>query len=58
MKLTPPTNATFGIALLAIIAGIVTSAEVDLVSGYTDYSFWALAGGAALLVIGVIFRKI
>lgn len=58
MRLTPPTKVTFGLSLLAIVVGIVTSEEVGLISGFTEYSFWALAGGAILLVIGVVFNKI
>lgn len=58
MRLTPPTKATFGLSLLAIVAGIIVSDELGLVSGYTEYSFWAVAGGAVLLVLGVVFNKI
>ncbi len=57
-RLTPPTNSTFGIALTAIVAGIVTSPETGLVAGFERYSFWLLAGGAALLVLGVVFKRV
>ena len=58
MRLTPPTKTTFGLSLLAIVVGLITSDELELVTGYTEYSFWALAGGAVLLVLGVVFNKI
>lgn len=58
MRLTPPTKITFGLSLLAIVVGILTSDELGLVTGNTEYSFWALAGGAVLLVLGVVFNKI
>ena len=43
---------------MAIVVGIVTSPELDLVSDLGDLSFWALAGGAVLLVLGVVFNRI
>lgn len=58
MRLTPPTNLTFGISFVAIVAGILTSAEIALISGFSEYSFWILTGGAALLIFGVLFKKI
>ena len=58
MRLTPPTKTTFGLSLVAIVAGIIASDELGLVTGYTEYSFWVLAGGAVLLVVGVVFNKI
>ncbi len=58
MRLTPPTKATFGLSLLAIVFGIVASDELGLLTEFTEYSFWALAGGAVLLVLGVVFNKI
>ncbi len=58
MRLTPPTNVTFGISLVAIVAGVLTSAEINLISGFSEYSFWILTGGAALLIFGVLFKKI
>jgi hypothetical protein len=29
-----------------------------LVDVMTDYDFWLVTGGAALLILGVVFRKI
>ncbi len=58
MRLTPPTKTTFGLSFLAILVGILTSEELGLVSDYTEISFWALAGGAILLVLGVVFNRI
>ncbi len=58
MRLTPPAKGTFGLSLLGIVIGIVTSDQIALISGYPDLSFWSLAGGAVLLVFGVIFNKI
>jgi hypothetical protein len=58
MRPTPPTKTTFGLSLLAIVAGIVTSDEIGLVTGFVEYSFWLLAGGAVLLVLGVVFNRL
>ncbi|MDP3984456.1 MAG: hypothetical protein Q8Q52_05540 [Acidimicrobiia bacterium] len=56
MRLTPPTTGTFTIAVLAIIAGI--AARLGYVDVLTAYDFWLISGGAVLLTLGVIFRKI
>lgn len=58
MRLTPPTKTTFGLSFLAILVGILTSEELGLISGYAEMSFWTLAGGAGLLVLGVVFNRI
>ena len=56
MRLTPPTTGTFTLAVLAIAAGIgVRMGWVDVLDGY---DFWLVTGGAALLLVGVIFRKV
>ncbi len=55
MRLTPPTTGTFTIAVLAIIAGI--GARLGYVDVLGDYDFWLVGGGAALLTLGVVFRK-
>ena len=48
--------SAFTLAVLAIAAGIgVRMGWVDVLDGY---DFWLVTGGAALLLIGVIFRKV
>ncbi len=56
-RLTPPTNATFAISVIAIAAGVVAwTGTIDL--GSADLAFWLTAGGGILLTLGVLFRKI
>lgn len=56
VRLTPPTTGTFTLAVLAIAAGIgVRMGWVDVLDGY---DFWLVTGGAVLLLIGVIFKKV
>lgn len=57
-RLTPPTKGTFWLSLVGMAVGIVTSSEIALVSGLEQYAFWFLAGGAVLLVLGVVFNRI
>ncbi|HEY3427196.1 MAG TPA: hypothetical protein VGK83_00865 [Acidimicrobiia bacterium] len=56
MRLTPPTTGTFTLSVLAIVAGIAT--HYGYIGVLAPYEFALLAGGAALLVIGVVFRKL
>jgi hypothetical protein len=56
MRLTPPTTGTFTLAVLAIVAGI--AARLGYLDVLADYDFWLVAGGAGLLVVGVVFRKL
>jgi hypothetical protein len=56
MRLTPPTTGTFTLSVLAIVAGI--AAHLEYVNGLPVDAFWLVAGGAGLLVIGVVFRKL
>ena len=56
MRLTPPTTGTFTLAVLAIAAGVAS--RLGFVEALSDYDFWLVAGGAALLIIGVLFRKL
>ncbi len=56
MRLTPPTTGTFTLSVIAILAGIAT--HYGYISALAEYEFWLLAGGALLLVIGVVFRKL
>ncbi len=56
MRLTAPTTGTFTLAVLAIVAGVAT--HFGYVTALGQYEFWLLAGGAALLVAGVVFKKI
>lgn len=58
MRLTPPTKSTFGTSLLLIVIGILASPEIGLVEELGDVSFWALAAGAVLLTLGVVFNRI
>lgn len=56
MRLTPPTTGTFTLAVLAIVAGVgVHMGWVDVLNGY---DFWLVTGGAALMTIGVIFKRV
>ena len=56
MRLTPPTTGTFTLAVLAIVAGIAS--HLGYLDALAEYAFWLVAGGAGLLVIGVVFRKL
>lgn len=56
MRLTPPTTGTFTLSVLAILAGI--AAHLGYLDALVDYEFWLVAGGAGLLVLGVLFRKL
>ena len=56
MRLTPPATGTFTLAVLLIVAGI--AAHLGYLDVLADNAFWLVAGGAGLLVIGVVFRKL
>ena len=56
MRLTPPSTGTFTLAVLAIVAGI--AARLGYLDVLADNAFWLVAGGAGLLLIGVVFRKL
>ncbi|HSL26426.1 MAG TPA: hypothetical protein VLA54_09110 [Acidimicrobiia bacterium] len=56
MRLTPPSTGTFTLAVIAILAGI--AARLGYISALAEYDFWLVAGGAGLLVLGVVFRKL
>jgi hypothetical protein len=56
MRLTPPTTGTFTLSVLAILAGI--AAHLGYLDALVEYEFWLVAGGAGLLVLGVLFRKL
>jgi hypothetical protein len=56
VRLTPPTTGTFTLAVLAIAAGI--GVRLGWVDVLTDYDFWLVTGGAILLVLGVVFKRI
>jgi len=56
MRLTPPTTGTFTLSVLAIVAGI--AAHLGYLDALAENAFWLVAGGAGLLVIGVVFRKL
>jgi hypothetical protein len=56
MRLTPPSTGTFTLSVLAIVAGI--AAHFGYLDALAGRAFWFVAGGAALLVIGVVFRKL
>lgn len=56
MRLTPPATGTFTLAVLAIIAGV--AAHLGYIDALAEYDFWLVAAGAALLVIGVVFKRL
>lgn len=56
VRLTPPTTGTFTLSVLAIVAGVAT--HFGYIEILSPYEFWLLAGGAALLIAGVVFRKL
>jgi hypothetical protein len=56
MRLTPPATGTFTLAVLAIIAGV--AARLGYIDALAAYDFWLVTAGAALLVIGVVFRRL
>lgn len=56
MRLTPPTTGTFTLAVLAVAAGVgIRMGWVDVL---VDYDFWLVTGGAVLMIVGVIFKRI
>jgi hypothetical protein len=56
MRLTPPATGTFTLAVLAIVAGV--AAHLGYIDALAVYDFWLVTAGAALLVIGVVFRRL
>ena len=56
MRLTPPSTGTFTLAVLAVAAGV--GARLDYVEALTRYDFWLVAAGAALMLAGVVFRRL
>jgi hypothetical protein len=56
MRLTPPSTGTFTLSVLAIVAGV--AAHLGYLNVLENNAFWLVAGGAALLIIGVVFRKL
>ena len=60
-RLSPPTRTTFGVAVLAMAAGVVMQLGlVDLadVEELEDPAFWVTAAGGVLLTLGVVFKRI
>lgn len=56
VRLSPPSTGTFTLAVLALVAGVgVRLGWVDVLG---DYDFWLVTAGAALLILGVMFRKL
>ncbi|NIM95235.1 MAG: hypothetical protein GTO18_16175 [Anaerolineales bacterium] len=56
MKLSPPKNATWVLAVLFGLLGIVAYfVDIPLAS---DYAFWLIVIGWVLLVIGTLFKGI
>jgi hypothetical protein len=56
VRLTPPTTGTFTLAVLAVAAGV--GIHLGWVDVLTAYDFWLVTGGAALLILGVVFKRI
>ena len=52
MKLSAPKNATFFVALILIVLGLV--AKLGLVAAIAGYAFWLVFAGAVLLVLSVV----
>ncbi len=54
MRLSPPKNVTWALAVLIGLLGIVGSQfSIPYVS---DYDFWLVVAGFGLLVLGTLFR--
>ncbi len=58
MRLSAPTGRTFGIAIVALAAGIVLRGGWLGISASPDVTYWLTAGGGILLVLGVVFNRI
>ena len=58
MRLSAPTNRTFSIAAVLLVAGIAAHLGYlgDLLS--SSQEFWLTAAGGLLLAIGAMFRKL
>ena len=58
MRLSAPTNKTFGIAAVLLLVGVVSYLGYagDLLSEQLTY--WSTAAGGILLVIGSVFNKL
>jgi hypothetical protein len=55
MKLTPPTNLTFWVAVILGVLGILGS--LISLSFISTYAFWLVAAGFVLLALGVLVKK-
>ncbi|MBN2257776.1 MAG: hypothetical protein JW704_08120 [Anaerolineaceae bacterium] len=55
MKLSPPTNLTFWIALIVGVLGIL--GNLTSIPFASEYSFLLLVVGFVLLVLGVLFKR-
>jgi len=57
-RLSAPTNRTFSIAALALVAGIVLWGGWLGFDVSPDVSFWLAAGGGLLLALGSMLRRV
>ncbi|MGH8873838.1 MAG: hypothetical protein ACRDVM_01100 [Acidimicrobiia bacterium] len=57
-RLTPPTTGTFTLSVAAMALGMILHLDLLAVPELDPYAFWLVAGGGALLTLGVLFRKI
>jgi hypothetical protein len=55
MKLTPPTNLTFWVAVILGVLGILGS--LISLSFISTYAFWFVVVGFVLLALGVLVKK-
>ncbi len=58
MRLSAPTGRTFGLAVVALIVGIVLRSGWIGLDVSPDVTYWLTAAGGILLALGVIFNRI
>lgn len=59
MRLTPPTNVTFLVAVLLFIVGLIVQIGVaDVGDAAANSAFLLVAGGGVLLAAGVVLRRL
>jgi len=54
MRLTPPKNITFWIAVILVVLGLLGYLKV--ISVFSPYAFWLVVVGFVVLMLGVLIR--
>jgi len=57
VRLTPPKNVTWTLALLLLVLGVLAK-QMALPFGLSAYAFWLVVASSVLLVVACLFKGI